>query len=60
MPPTPNNKTPGICDHCGTIQNALTTWPQEIHHTCNCLCHKLRLDTLKQLANTKPKKKKTR
>jgi hypothetical protein len=27
------------CDHCGTVERALTLWPEHIHRTCPCMCH---------------------
>lgn len=27
------------CDHCGTVERALTVWPAVIHSTCPCACH---------------------
>ena len=27
------------CDHCGTVERALTVWPAAIHGTCPCACH---------------------
>lgn len=48
-----------ICDHCGEVHLALTIWPDEIHHTCPCNCHKAKLaDRERYLNNKKNKKKK--
>lgn len=28
-----------LCDHCGTVEKAMTIWPKDVHETCQCLCH---------------------
>lgn len=49
--------TQGICDHCGTVLNALTRWPDDID--CPCLCHiRRREDRIKAQQQGKKKKKK--
>jgi hypothetical protein len=49
------------CDHCGTVERALGKWSQEIHDTCECLCHAYRMGKLttvdKAWRKKKPKRK---
>lgn len=44
------------CEHCGTIERALTIWPRTIHDTCGCACHNQY--TTKYLEQSKAKKRK--
>ena len=47
----------GICDHCGTVEAALTVWPVDETAFCPCLCHQARRD-MEEARKTKKKGKK--
>lgn len=27
------------CDHCGTVERAITIWPASVVAGCRCVCH---------------------
>lgn len=41
------HKRPYGCDHCGTVERALTEWSQQIKDTCKCWCHIRRAEVRK-------------
>lgn len=45
------------CDHCGTVEKALTPLPQHIHDTCPCRCHLYRMGKLTSAEDRWQKKK---
>lgn len=45
------------CDHCGTVERALTDYPKEVHDGCPCLCHAYRAGKLLSGDHKKSKKK---
>lgn len=47
-----------MCDHCGTMERAVTIWPKAIHDTCPCECHKAWHYDQQRLTKTKRKSKK--
>lgn len=28
------------CTHCGSVERAVTIWPQSVHDSCPCVCHR--------------------
>lgn len=52
-----------MCDHCGEVSKALTIWPQEVHDSCDCLCHRWKskqgkLQLAEEKKNARKRKKK--